>query len=81
MDSYPTSLEVICKDRRNLLLDISAALSTTNTSVSALNSRSTEDNFAMIHMEIKVRDNAQLLSVMNKLNQISGVLKVNRPAG
>ena len=81
LDSYPTSLEVICKDRRNLLLDISAALSTTNTSVSALNSRSTEDNFAMIHMEVKVRDNAHLLSVMNKLNQISGVLKVNRPAG
>ena len=81
LDSYPTSLEVVCKDRRNLLLDISAALSTTNTNVSALNSRSTEDNFAMIHMEIKVRDNAQLLTVMNKLNQISGVLKVNRPAG
>ena len=35
----------------------------------------------MIHMEIKVRDSAQLMSVMNKLNQISGVLKVNRPAG
>ena len=81
LDSYPTSLEVICKDRRNLLLDISAALSTTNTSVTALNSRSTEDNFAMIHLEIKIRDNAQLLTVMNKLNQISGVLKVNRPAG
>ena len=81
LDSYPTSLEVICKDRRNLLLDISAALSTTNTFVSGLNSRSTEDNFAMIRLEIKVRDSAQLLSVMNKLNQISGVLKVNRPAG
>ena len=35
----------------------------------------------MIHLEIKIRDNAQLLTVMNKLNQISGVLKVNRPAG
>ena len=81
LDSYPTSLEVVCKDRRNLLLDISAALSTTNTFVSALNSRSTEDNFAMFRLEIKVRDNAQLLTVMNKLNQISGVLKVTRPAG
>jgi len=28
-----------------------------------------------------VKDGAQLKSVMNKLNQISGVLKVNRPAG
>ena len=29
----------------------------------------------------RVKDGAQLKSVMNKLNQISGVLKVNRPAG
>jgi len=35
----------------------------------------------MIRLEIKVRDDAHLKTVMNKLNQISGVLKVNRPAG
>ena len=81
LDSYPTTLEVVCKDRQNLLLDVSAALSTTNTFVLGVNSRSTEDNFAMIRLEIKVRDDAHLKSVMNKLNQISGVLKVNRPAG
>ena len=81
LDSYPTTLEVVCKDRSNLLLDVSAALSTTNTFVLGVNSRSTEDNFAMIRLEIKVRDDAYLKTVMNKLNQISGVLKVNRPAG
>ena len=81
LDSYPTTLEVVCKDRSNLLLDVSAALSTTNTFVLGVNSRSTEDNFAMIRLEIKVRDDAHLKTVMNKLNQISGVLKVNRPAG
>ena len=81
LDSYPTTLDVVCKDRSNLLLDVSAALSTTNTFVLGVNSRSTEDNFAMIRLEIKVRDDAHLKTVMNKLNQISGVLKVNRPAG
>ena len=81
LDSYPTTFEVVCKDRTNLLLDVSAALSTTNTFVLGVNSRSTEDNFAMIRLEIKVRDDAHLKTVMNKLNQISGVLKVNRPAG
>ena len=66
---------------RDLLLDISAALSTTNTFVLGINSRSTEDEFAIFRLEIRVKDSAQLQSVMNKLNQISGVLKVNRPAG
>lgn len=74
-------MEVVCKDRQGLLLDISAALSTTNTFVLGINSRSTEDQFAIFRLEIRVKDGAQLKSVMNKLNQISGVLKVNRPGG
>ena len=80
-ESYPTILEVVCKDRLNLLLDLSAALSTTNTFVLGIHSRSTEDQFAIFNLEIRVKDGKQLASVMNKLNQISGVLKVNRPAG
>ena len=80
-DSYPTILEVICKDRANLLLDISAALSTTNTFVLGLNTRSTEDGFAICRVEIRIRDDVQLKTLMNKLNQISGVLGVTRPAG
>jgi GTP pyrophosphokinase len=80
-ESYPTSLEVVCKDRNNLVLDISAALSSTNTRVSALNLRTSEDRFAIFQLEIDVRDGAQLRDVMNRINQISGVLKVTRPAG
>nr|WP_326165207.1 bifunctional (p)ppGpp synthetase/guanosine-3',5'-bis(diphosphate) 3'-pyrophosphohydrolase [uncultured Oscillibacter sp.] len=80
-ESYPTTIEVVSKDRYNLLLDISTALSSTNTFVSGLNSRSTEDGFAVIRLEIRVRDGAQMKAIMNKLVQISGVLKVVRPAG
>ena len=80
-ENYLTLIEVICKDRANLLLDISAALSTTNTFVLGVNTRSTEDGFAICRLEVKIRDGVQLKAVMNKLNQISGVLKVTRPAG
>ena len=80
-DSYPTTIEAVCKDRLNLLLDISAALSTTKTFVLGLNSRSTEDGFAIIRIEIQIKDGAQLSTLMNKLPQISGVLQVNRPVG
>ncbi len=80
-ESYPTTIDVVCKDRMNLILDISTALSSTNTFVSGLNSRSTEDGFAVIRLEIRVRDGAQMKAIMNKLNQISGVLQVTRPAG
>lgn len=80
-ESYPTTIDVMSKDRMNLILDISTALSSTNTFVSGLNSRSTEDGFAVIRLEIRVRDGAQMKAIMNKLNQISGVLQVTRPAG
>ena len=80
-ESYPTIPEVVCKDRLNLLLDISAALSTTNTFVLGINSRSTMDEFAIFRLEVRIRDSRQLEALMKKLNQISGVLKVNRPAG
>ena len=80
-ESYPTILEALCKDRHNLLLDISAALSTTNTFVLGINTRSTEDGFAICRLEVRIRDGQQLKMLMNKLNQISGVLSVTRPSG
>jgi guanosine-3',5'-bis(diphosphate) 3'-pyrophosphohydrolase len=80
-ESYPTILEALCKDRHNLLLDISAALSTTNTFVLGINTRSTEDGYAICRLEVRVRDGQQLTTLMNKLHQISGVLNVTRPAG
>ena len=72
---------MVCKDRLNLLLDISSALSSTKTFVLGLNTRSTEDGFAIIRIEIQIKDGAQLSTLMNKLHQISGVLQVNRPVG
>ena len=80
-DSYPTTIEAVCKDRLNLLLDISAALSSTKTFVLGLNTRSTEDGFAIIRVEVRIKDVTQLNNLMNKLHQISGVLKVTRPVG
>ena len=79
-DSYPTTLEVVCKDRLGLLLDISAALCRSPTPLCwASTSRSTEDQFAIFRLEVRIKDGDQLKSLMNKLNQISGVLRVTRP--
>ncbi|MEG0779635.1 MAG: bifunctional (p)ppGpp synthetase/guanosine-3',5'-bis(diphosphate) 3'-pyrophosphohydrolase [Oscillospiraceae bacterium] len=80
-DTYQTSLEITSKDRLNLVLDVSAALSVTQTRVAALNVRITDDGFAVITLEIDVKDGDQLQAVMKKLNQISGVMHVSRPAG
>ena len=80
-ESYPTSLEVVCKDRDGLLVDISTAISAGKVSVTSLNSHTTTDGFAIFHLTISVTDASQLDHVMRKLHQISGVMKVSRPAG
>ena len=80
-ESYSTALEVVCKDRPNLLVDISSALSTCKVNVSALNVHATADGFAIFSLTISVSDSEQLDQVMRKIHNISSVMKVNRPAG
>ena len=80
-DKYQTSIDIVCKDRSNLLLDVSAALSTSNAFVNGVHCHSTEDDFAIMHIDLQVRDGQHLQTIMNKLHQVSGVLKVTRPAG
>ena len=80
-DSYNTALEVICKDRPNLLVDISTVLSTCKASVTGLNIHTTADGFALFHMVIAVADAKQLNQIIRKRHNISSVMKVNRPAG
>ncbi len=78
--SYSTSLEVVCKDRNNLLVDISTAISVCKVGVANLNVRTTSDGFAIFYVTINVADKAQLDAVLTKLHNISDVIKVTRTA-
>ena len=80
-ESYRTKLQVVSKDRPNLLVDISTILSAAKVHVSSLNARSTADGFALISLAVDVSDSQQLQAVMRRLEQISGVMRVTRPAG
>ena len=80
-ESYRTNLQVVSKDRPNLLVDISTILSAAKVHVSSLNARSTADGFTLISLAVDVSDSQQLQAVMRRLEQISGVMRVTRPAG
>ena len=67
--------------KRDLIVDISTVLSSTKTHVSSLNARSTPDGFALITLDTDVSDSQQLQTVMRRIEQISGVMRVTRPAG
>ena len=80
-ESYRTTLEITAKDRINIIMDVSTVLSSTKTHVSSMNARSTPDGFALLSLDIDVPDSEQLRTVMRRLEQISGVMRVTRPAG
>ena len=46
-----------------------------------MNARSTPDGFALITLNTDVSDSQQLQTVMRRIEQISGVMRVTRPAG
>ena len=80
-ENYCTTLEVVAKDRLNLIMDISTVLSSTKTRVTNMSARTTNDGFALITIEVGVSDSTQLATVRRRLEQVSGVLRVTRPAG
>ena len=51
-ESYQTALDIYAKDRLDLVLDVSAALSSSQTRVASINATTTADGFAVIHLSI-----------------------------
>ena len=74
-------MEITGQDRINFIMDVATVLSSTKTHVSSMNARSTPNGFVLLSLDIDVHDGEQLQTVMRRLEQISGVMRVTRPAG
>ena len=79
--TYRTTIQVVAKDRMSLIMDISTVLSSTKTHVASMNARSTPDGFALVTVDADVSSSEQLCTVLRRIEQISGVMRVTRPAG
>ncbi len=79
--AYETSLEISDKDRDGLALDVTMALTTAKVRVHNFSARSLPDGYALVSVVLEVKDRSELLSLINKLGQISGVYQVKRASG
>ncbi|MCI8538926.1 MAG: bifunctional (p)ppGpp synthetase/guanosine-3',5'-bis(diphosphate) 3'-pyrophosphohydrolase [Oscillospiraceae bacterium] len=79
--SYQTALEISAKDRDGLALDVASALSAAKVRVENFSARGMPDGYAMVNVGLFVKDLEELKSLMNKLNNISGVMTVTRAIG
>ncbi|MDD6159674.1 MAG: DUF5913 domain-containing protein, partial [Oscillospiraceae bacterium] len=79
--SYRTGLDISAKDRDGLALDVAMALSAQKVKVNNLIARSQPDGYALITLELAVKDREELNTIINKLSGISGVFLVKRAGG
>ncbi len=78
---FRTSLEISAKDRDGLTLDVAMALSAQKVRLNNISARSQPDGYAMVNLEMSVRDKAELSAVINKLSAVPGVFLVRRAGG
>ena len=76
--SYPVKVEVTSVDKRGLLADISAAISSAEANISNATARTLEDNKAVSTFDLEVSNFKHLQNVMRSIEQVKGVIKVNR---
>ena len=79
--TYDTTLEVLAKDRPELMVDISTVVSATKTQFRGLNARLTAEGAVRVTMDVSVSGAEQLQTVIRRLTALSGVMTVSRPAG
>ncbi len=80
-NSYKTALDITAKDRNGLTLDVATVLSSAKLSIISLAVNTHPDGYAKMSVIVQVKGSRELLSVMNKLNQIPDVYQVSRLSG
>ena len=78
---FRTSLDISAKDRDGLALDVAMILSAQKVRLNNISARSQPDGYAMVNLEMSVKDKAELSAVINKLSAVPGVCLVRRAGG
>jgi GTP diphosphokinase / guanosine-3',5'-bis(diphosphate) 3'-diphosphatase len=73
-----TKISVEALDKPGILANLSSLISSVNVNISSVKAESTSDRRAVIEFTIEIKDRSQLLSLMNKVSQMEGILHVRR---
>ncbi len=71
-------LHIECMDKPGILAGITALVSGANVNISHLQAASTHDQRAVLECTLEVKNRGQVVSLVNKISQIDGVLAVRR---
>jgi GTP diphosphokinase / guanosine-3',5'-bis(diphosphate) 3'-diphosphatase len=76
--THPAELRIICANKTGMLADIAAECKTLSINLGRLEARSTEDNKAVLAIEVHVRSADELAALLRTIEKIKGVHSVER---
>ena len=79
--SYPVRISVLTIDRPGLLASVSSSITSSEANISHADISTTEEKKAVLNFVIEVKDLPHLERVIQKIEQLSGVLQVRRLMG
>jgi len=79
--TYPVKISVSTIDRPGVLASVSASITSSAANISHADISTTEDKKAILNFVVDIRDLAHLEKVIQKIEQVSGVLQVKRVMG
>ncbi len=77
-ENFKSNLNIICIDRRGMLLDITSQLDAMHVDIHSVNTKNTKDGRAMLAFVISVNGTEHLKNVMSKLSKVKGVIDIDR---
>jgi GTP pyrophosphokinase len=80
--TFPVVIQVRAWDRGGLLRDIANVVATEGVNMSSVNSAThKKDNLATISATLEVSEVKQLITILNKIDQLPNVIEVRRQIG
>ena len=76
--SYPVTIEVTSVDKKGILAEISASISSAEANISNASAHRLDDKRAVATFELEVIDYKHLRNVIRAIERIKGVIKVSR---
>ncbi|RJQ16423.1 MAG: bifunctional (p)ppGpp synthetase/guanosine-3',5'-bis(diphosphate) 3'-pyrophosphohydrolase [Nitrospiraceae bacterium] len=76
--TYAVKIQVLTIDKRGLLAELSAVLSTNNVNINHLDATTTHEKQALFNFILDIKDKQRLDEIIKKLSQLSGVIEVTR---
>lgn len=74
----PTKLFVESIDKPGILANLSALITSANINISSLKANSTHDKRALFEFTLEIKNRNQLLTLLNKISQMEGIVNVRR---